>query len=447
MLYEDEGYDEGNGEISEYMQDVMGLRSMLFCHLYDNYGEIEEARNIFQQKVGEVFSKIYYAEIKKQLSMNRYKAVHTIPVPIDPSLINTVCASFSSTSITPPTRRPTYRPTDILSPSDCIAELCSCLHDARSLFHSSHSSSSCADLTFNKDDALSMRFVTAASNLRCRVFSITPQSYYDAKGIAGNIIPAIATTNAIVAGLQVLQAINILEYGPGHAKTINRYIYCNRHANRKGEIIVPTIISDANPKCHVCQKGMVSVMLDTEKWTFGQFLKRIVKDELGFVNPSVSIRESLVYEEGEGMENSLSHIYRVNLGKTMENLPAGGAKNGTVLTVDDFVQDLDVDICICHKCNWEDQEGKKVDEWKFNIERDRKVDPIGQQMSSNVHDENKDANRNDIIIMSNEMQELETITTCVMEKSQHNVQEDLDNGMLGPQKKKIKLDHGVTKKT
>ncbi len=48
-----------------------------------------------------------------------------------------------------------------------------------------------------------MRFVAAAANMRSAVFSIPLLSLFDAKGIAGNIIPAIATTNAVVAGLQV----------------------------------------------------------------------------------------------------------------------------------------------------------------------------------------------------------------------------------------------------
>lgn len=59
---------------------------------------------------------------------------------------------------------------------------------------------------FEKDDDLDMQFVTAATNLRAHVFSIPLQSQFEIKSIAGNIIPAIATTNAIVAGLQVCVA-------------------------------------------------------------------------------------------------------------------------------------------------------------------------------------------------------------------------------------------------
>ena len=53
---------------------------------------------------------------------------------------------------------------------------------------------------FDKDDALAMLFVSAAANLRSSVFGIELQSLYACKGIAGNIIPAIATTTAMATG-------------------------------------------------------------------------------------------------------------------------------------------------------------------------------------------------------------------------------------------------------
>lgn len=55
-----------------------------------------------------------------------------------------------------------------------------------------------------------MEFVTAAANLRAYSFGISMQSLFEAKGMAGNIIHAIATTNAIIAGLIVLEALKIL---------------------------------------------------------------------------------------------------------------------------------------------------------------------------------------------------------------------------------------------
>lgn len=55
-------------------------------------------------------------------------------------------------------------------------------------------------LLFDKDDGLAVEFVTSASNLRSANYSIPVQSLFTAKGMAGNIIHAIATTNAIISG-------------------------------------------------------------------------------------------------------------------------------------------------------------------------------------------------------------------------------------------------------
>jgi ubiquitin-like 1-activating enzyme E1 B len=39
--------------------------------------------------------------------------------------------------------------------------------------------------------------------------------------MAGNIIPAIATTNAMTAGLCVLQSFKVLQHDLAHAKTVS----------------------------------------------------------------------------------------------------------------------------------------------------------------------------------------------------------------------------------
>ena len=53
-------------------------------------------------------------------------------------------------------------------------------------------------ITFDKDDADVMDFVAATANLRAAVFGISRQTRFAAKSMAGNIIPAIATTNGAV---------------------------------------------------------------------------------------------------------------------------------------------------------------------------------------------------------------------------------------------------------
>lgn len=56
-----------------------------------------------------------------------------------------------------------------------------------------------------------MEFVTAAANIRASSFGIPLHSLFEAKGIAGNIVHAVATTNASIAGLIVIEAIKVLQ--------------------------------------------------------------------------------------------------------------------------------------------------------------------------------------------------------------------------------------------
>jgi len=51
--------------------------------------------------------------------------------------------------------------------------------------------------SFDKDDIDMLNFVTATANLRATVYGIEQQSRFTIKSMAGNIIPAIATTNGL----------------------------------------------------------------------------------------------------------------------------------------------------------------------------------------------------------------------------------------------------------
>jgi ubiquitin-like 1-activating enzyme E1 B len=357
----------GTGEPSAYMDTVFKIRQML---VQAREGSRVETLSSVQGIATALIRNLFVDEIQKQLNMNRYKTAQKTPFVLSEDVV-IACATTVA-----PTSNPSYKHTDIWTPAQCVSEIVACISDAISM-------DNCNEVLpdFDKDDNLSMRFVTAASNLRSTVFSIEPiESFYSAKGIAGNIIPAIATTNAIVAGLQILQCFQVLRAQMEQKSQSNNdgmelasirnycsYVNCLRNPTRNGLFLTAAKLEGPNPRCFVCSKANLSLQLNVNKWTLADFISKLCKKELGFENPIISIDSSgdCIWEEGDDAD---SESFVVNLNKLLPQLPCGGIVDGSSITVEDFTQDLTVEIGICHVEHWNLDEGEDIpDDHKYVV--------------------------------------------------------------------------------
>lgn len=89
--------------------------------------------------------------------------------------------------------------------------------------------------------------------------------------MAGNIIPAIATTNAIVAGLIVIEALKVLNNKLDECKTV--YL---RDRPTLNKLIVTGQLVKPNPKCYVCaSKPEIAIKLNLNSFTIKQLETKV----------------------------------------------------------------------------------------------------------------------------------------------------------------------------
>ena len=203
---------------------------------------------------------------------------------------------------------------------------------------------------FDKDDEDAMEFVAAVSNLRSANYGIPPQSLFDAKGMAGNIVHAVATTNAIVAGLITLEAIKIIH----KRMDATRYTFVLEHASN-GRLLQPLAKEEPNPKCAVCSNARVELVCDTTKFTKGELIKKVLKARLSVNEPIVQFGDSYIHETGEDLDEDEVEHYEALDARPLCALPGGGVGNGSILVVDDFSQEFKFELMVTHREEWDEE--------------------------------------------------------------------------------------------
>ena len=144
--------------------------------------------------------------------------------------------------------------------------------------------------------------------------------------MAGNIIPAIATTNAIISGLIVLQALHLLRPAFDSLRNV--------HAQFKPSAPLSAIkLSLPNPHCGVCRDAYALLQCDPSRVTLAEVLEGILEG---------SDREVSTYEDKRMLSDP---DFDDNLDRTLESL---GVTRGKFLSIADEDGELEaISLAIC----------------------------------------------------------------------------------------------------
>ncbi|XP_023031874.1 SUMO-activating enzyme subunit 2-B [Drosophila willistoni] len=273
-----------------------------------------------------LFNKFFNEDINYLLRMSNLWESRKAPTPIEWSSLQPVEGEVSEYG------KQHHR---IWSIGECSQIFANTLKDLSSAFLNLEGDDT---LVWDKDDQPAMDFVSACANIRSHIFDIEKKSRFEIKSMAGNIIPAIATTNAITAGLSVMRAFNVLQ---SKWKQCNS-VYARLRTNGRNQFLVPdTFFPPPNPNCYVCASDPAIILkVDTKRITIKDLRDEILIKTLNMVDPDVTVDRTgsilLSSEEGETTENEGKLLSEMNV------------VDGVILECDDFHQNYKLRIIINH---------------------------------------------------------------------------------------------------
>ena len=105
---------------------------------------------------------------------------------------------------------------------------------------------------------------------------------FEEKGIAGNIVHAISTTNAIIVGLIVIKTTKFLR---NDSKNY-RMTHFLQHPSRK-MLMIPVEPFEPNRSCYVCSKTPLSLEVNTQQAKLKDIMEKSVKSNMSVNSPLI----------------------------------------------------------------------------------------------------------------------------------------------------------------
>ncbi|CAI5724780.1 unnamed protein product [Peronospora effusa] len=189
----------------------------------------------------------------------------------------------------------------------------------------------------DKDSPEHMQWVYQTAKDRAEQFGISGVTYSLTLGVVKNIIPAVASTNAVVAAMCVSEALKAMSYC---SRLMNNY---HMHMGATG-CYSHTFQYERKTDCVVCSSQQKTLHVDPDSMTLQKLIDELCGDKFRLLKPSISSGTANLFMQGPP---ALRAATSNNLAKTLREL----VKDGESLTITDavFAGDLALSLQIMFK--------------------------------------------------------------------------------------------------
>ncbi|KAL7679428.1 putative THIF-type NAD/FAD binding, E2 binding, NEDD8-activating enzyme E1 catalytic subunit [Plasmopara halstedii] len=179
------------------------------------------------------------------------------------------------------------------------------------------------DKKLDKDSPEHMQWVFQAAKERADQFGIAGVTYSLTLGVVKNIIPAVASTNAIVSAMCVSEAFKAMTYC---SRLMDNY---HMHMGATG-CYSHTFQYDRRRDCLVCSSQHKTLQVDPDVMTLQMLIDKLCGDEFRLLKPSISSSHANLFMQGPP---ALRAATSSNLLKPLREL----VQDGESLTITDSV--------------------------------------------------------------------------------------------------------------
>lgn len=184
----------------------------------------------------------------------------------------------------------------------------------------------------DKDSPEDMKWVYDRALERANKYNIAGVTYMLTMGVVKNIIPAVASTNAIVSAACVGEVVKLLSFA---SQTLNTYMMYMGSEGVYGH----TFVYDRKEDCPVCTATVRKMALGG-KTTLNELIQQLCGGDLRLTSPSLTTPNKTLYMQ---RPPALEQATRPNLDKAVSNLIQAGEE---ITVTDPLLQNINLGLSI-----------------------------------------------------------------------------------------------------